>query len=73
MAVADEIEATSGLVLFLDIHSYFAVVSGRYDDATADSSPISAQQNVAGPRIVDAMNSIDGYGTSVLQQRQPRR
>jgi len=73
MAVADEIEATSGLVLFLDIHSYFAVVSGRYDDATADSSPISAQQNVAGPRIVDAMNSIDGYGTSVLQQRHPRR
>ena len=32
MAVADEIEATSGLVLFLDIHSFFAVVSGRYDE-----------------------------------------
>jgi len=62
MAVADEIEATSGLVLFVDVHSYSAVVSGRYDDATADISPISAQQNVAGPKIVDAMNSIDGYG-----------
>ena len=64
MAVADEIEATSGLVLFVDVHSYSAVVSGRYDDATADISPISAQQNVAGPKIVDAMNSIDGYGTT---------
>ncbi|EOD26702.1 hypothetical protein EMIHUDRAFT_115016 [Emiliania huxleyi CCMP1516] len=68
MAVADEIEATSGLVLFVDVHSYSAVVSGRYDDATADISPISAQQNVAGPKIVDAMNSIDGYGTTHCYQ-----
>ena len=60
LELAQRVEDTSSLVIFLDIHSYSAVVSGIWSYTTLPS-PIDKQQNSAAPHIVDAMIKVTGY------------